>query len=228
MKNIAKIGECIRKGLLQITHIRILFNNLGYIFILHRGIRTTVLLGLEKVCTKWRQRIPIGLQFIYLAFGNATKHSGIDIILFGSLRRIHITGNIEVISIPPDFVTAYRARKARNRRTLTNGIGNALYVAGTESIVLAFLDKSFGSIDNKHIVTIPMLLQDHNQCGNTCSKKDVSRQPDNGIYIISLNKIPTDFPFSFAICVHIATEKYSMRQYDGENAIGFEVMQFVK
>ena len=73
-----------------------------------------------------------------------------------------------------------------------------------------------------------MLLQDHNQRRNTCSKKDVSRQPDNGIYIIGLNKIPANFPFSFAICVHISTEKYSMRQYDGENAIGFEMMQFVK
>ena len=73
-----------------------------------------------------------------------------------------------------------------------------------------------------------MLFEHHDEGRNTCAKEDIGRQSDNGIDVILLNKVTTDFAFPFTVFIGIATEENPVRKYNCQDTIRFKVMKLMK
>ena len=67
-----------------------------------------------------------------------------------------------------------------------------------------------------------MLLQHHNQRRDARAEEDVGRQSDDAVNLVLLNQFLANL--SFAVILRVATEQHTVGQYDGHDAVGFQVV----
>ena len=127
-----------------------------------------------------------------------------------------------------DFITGNCTRVSGNRLSLAYRIGNTFDVTFAQLVVFSFLDKTLRGIDNQHVVIVAMLFEHHDEGRNTCAKEDIGRQSDNGIDVILLNEVTTDFAFPFAVFIGIATEENPVRKHNRQDSVRFKVMELMK
>ena len=202
-------------------HIRILLNSRLHILHFQVGIRL-VGMRLEEVAAERRKSVPILLQGVNFCVGNASKHGGVDVVMFCRLAGIDIAGDVEVVAIAAYFLTAHLFGEARDVLAVAHGVGNLLDVAGTKTVLLAVFHESLVGIDDEHIVLLTMLLQHHDERRNACAEEDVGWKTDDGIDIVFLYEVGAD------LLLLASTEQHAVRQYDSQNAIGFQVMKLME
>ena len=202
-------------------HIRILLNGRLHILHLQVGIRL-VGMRLEEIAAERRKSVPILLQGVNFCVGNASKHGGVDVVMFCRLAGIDIAGDVEVVAIAAYFLTAHLFGEARDVLAVAHGVGSLLDVAGTKTVLLAVFHESLAGIDDEHIVLLTMLLQHHNERRNACAEEDVGWKTDDGIDIVFLYEVGAD------LLLLASTEQHAVRQYDCQNAIGFQVMKLME
>ena len=227
MNTIGKTFESPCKSLLEGFYVCILLYNRLSIFCLQLKIRF-VGIRYKQFFAQRRECVPIFLKFINLAVRDASKHGSINIKFFYRLAGIYITRNIQIITVSTDFITGHCTGISGNRFAVAYRIGNTFDVTFAQLVVFPFFDKTLRSIDNQHIVIVTMLFEHHDESRNTCAKENIGRQSDNGIDVILLNKVATDFAFPFAVFIGIATEENPVRKHNSQDAIRFKMMEFMK
>ena len=227
MKHLLEVGKSICKLSFERHYINIRFDGSRQVFHCHISVGRTVCFISKQLGTQRGERIPIARKTVYLTLRNTSKHGSINVILFRCFRRIYITRNVQIVAILANLVTAHHAREALNGFAVANAVGNATHIAGTELIALAILHKALAGIDNQHVVVVTMLFEHHDKRRNTRAKEDVSRQTNNCINVIALNQVATNLTFTIGIFQCIATEKYAMRQHNGEDTIRLQVMKLM-
>ena len=221
MEPVGESAECLDKLRLEVSYILILLN--GSLHVLHlQGRVRLVSFGLEQSAAQRRQRVPILLHRIDFGIRNTAKHGGVDVERLGCLARIHVAWNVEVVAVLSYLLTAHLAGEARNILAVAHGVGYLLDVAGTELVLLAFLDKSLACVDDEHVVIITMLLEHHHEGRNACAEEDVGWQTDDGVDVVLLDETGADLLFL------AATEQYAVGQHDGEDAVWLQVVELVE
>ncbi len=162
------------------------------------------------------------MKFLKLTVRNTAKHGCINIPTFRFFCGIHIPRNIQIVIIGTDEVTADDPGKLLHRAACRYNIYDTLDVAGTQDIIFPNLGKSFGSIHNQHIRIFPLLLQNHDNGWNACTKENICRKTDDCINVIQLDQVFSDCPLL------TTPEQNTVRQNDGHNSIRFQMEQIMK
>lgn len=105
-------------------------------------------------------------------------------------------------------------------------IGDAADIGGAEAVLLAVLDVFPGGVHEEHVRGVPFLPEDHDDGGDARAEEDIRREADDGFDVVILDEVPPDLPLPFT--VGIAAEEHAVRQDDGHDAVGLEVVQVVQ
>ena len=227
MNTIGKTFKSLCKPLLESSYVCILFYNRLSIFGLQLRIRF-VCICYKQLLAQRRKCVPIFLKFVNLTVRNASEYGGIDVELLNRVAGIYITRYIQIVTVLTDFITGHYTGISGNRFAVAYRIGNTFNITFAQLVVFSFLDKTFRGIDNQHVVIVTMLFEHHNEGRNTCTKENIGRQSDNGIDVVLLNKVTTDFAFSFTIFISITTEENPVRKHNRQDSVRFKVMELMK
>ena len=159
---------------------------------------------------------------------DASEHGGIDVELLNRITGIYITRDIQIVTVLTDFITGHCTGVSGNRLSLAYRIGNTFDITFAQLVIFSFLNKTLRGIDNQHVVIVTMLFEHHNEGRNTCAEENIGRQSDNGIDVVLLNEVATDFAFSFTIFISIATEENPVRKHNRQDSVRFKMMEFMK
>ena len=217
-------AECI--------HARVVADGSLYIVGQEVGVRLSSIA--EESLPQSGHSRPVVAEGIDFSFRNTAEHRGADVPLLVVLGVVDIPWDIEVVAVVTDLVDADKAAESRHHGgACLHDIGNALYVAGTELVLLALLDESFRRVDEEDIAAVAFLLQHHDKGRYARAEEDVRRQTDDGLYIVALDEVAADFALAvvhLSVLVDgcIATEEHAVRQHDGHYAVGLEVVELMK
>ncbi|CRH93853.1 Uncharacterised protein [Chlamydia trachomatis] len=146
----------------------------------------------EELVAQARPSVPIPLKLIDFTSGNPAEHARVDVPALGSIRRVHIARDVQVVVVGADLIKRDEAAEAFDALTLTHDVGDSLDVTCAQFVVLADLLKALGGVHDQHIGLFALLAQHHDDCGDTGSEEDVGRQADDGLDMAVLQQVAPD------------------------------------
>ena len=131
------------------------------------------------------QHLPVALERVDVALGDAAAQVGVDVLQVFGLGAVDVARQVEVEIVPGvgDLGKRHHAGVARGVALLSESIDDAVDVLFAQAVLVAVLDVAAGGVDHEHALARGgVLFVEHQDAGGDAGAvEQVRRQADDAL-----------------------------------------------